>query len=195
MTQRKKADMKFKLNRWWVLVVALLVTPLVLLNRNHAAESTGPPSGARPSSEVAALRAEVDRLKGLTPSQSHAMADVGYHFANCWFAAQKQNWPLAQFNWEETRSHLRWAVRIIPVRKDPKGNEIRMEDILSPIEKTSLQQVGDAIKAKDGEKFVQAYKQMLDSCYACHVAAGKPYLRLRIPEQPAAPIINYEPQP
>jgi len=187
--------MKFKLNHWWFLPAALLVVPLPLLNLNHAAERVEPPPTAKPVPEVAALRAEVDRLKSLTPSQSHAMADVGYHFANCWFAAQKQNWPLAQFNWEETRSHLRWAVRIIPVRKDPNGNAIRLEKILAPIEKTSLQQVGDAIKAKDGEKFTQAYKQMLDSCYACHLATGKPYLRLRIPEQPAAPIINYEPQP
>jgi hypothetical protein len=190
--------MNFKLNRWLWVAAALLAVPFVLLNFNHAAEppeSTAVPSTTKPSPEVVALRAEVERLKGLTPSQSHAMADVGYHFANCWFAAQKQNWPLAQFNWEETRSHLRWAVRIIPVRKDLNGNQIKLEEILSSIEQTSLQQMGDAIKAKDGEKFIQAYKQMLDSCYACHVAAGKPYLSLRIPEQPAAPIINYEPQP
>jgi hypothetical protein len=190
--------MKFKLNNWCLALAALPVACLVLRNLNHAAEqadAASAPPAAKSSPEVVALRAEVDRLKSVTPSQSHAMADVGYHFANCWFAAQKQNWPLAQFNWEETRSHLRWAVRIIPVRKDPNGNEIRLEEILSPIEKTSLQQVGDAIKSKDNEKFSQAYKQMLDSCYACHVAAGKPYLRLRIPEQPAASIINYDPQP
>jgi hypothetical protein len=190
--------MKFKLNNWWLALAALVAAPLAFLNLNHAAERVEPPSSAsaaKPTPEVLALRAEVDRLKGLTPSQSHAMADVGYHFANCWFAAQKANWPLAQFNWEETRSHLRWAVRIIPVRKDPNGNEIRLEEILAPIEKTSLQQVGDAIQMKDSEKFAQAYKQMLDSCYACHLAAGKPYLRLRIPEHPAAPIINDEPQP
>ena len=123
------------------------------------------------------------------------MADVGYHFANCWFAGQKKNWPLAEFNWEETRSHLHWAVRIIPVRKDPQGNPVRLEEILEPIEKNSLQQVGDAIKAQDSAKFAEAYKLMLESCYACHVASGKPYLRLHIPEQPAAPIINYEPAP
>jgi hypothetical protein len=187
--------MKSKLNCWWLLLAAVLIVSLMLLNLNHAAEPTPAASLATPSGEVAALRAEVNRLKSLTPSQSHAMADVGYHFANCWFAAQKHNWPLAQFNLDETRSHLRWAVRIIPVRKDTNGNEIRLEEILSPVEKTSLQRVDDAIKAKDGEKFTQAYKQTLDSCYACHLAAGKPYLRLRIPEQPAAPIINFEPQP
>jgi len=185
--------MKTKLNRWSFLPTALVAVPFVLLSLNHAAE-TNAPAETKPSPEVAALRAEVDRLKSLTPSQSHAMADVGYHFANCWFAAQKTNWPLAQFNWEETRSHLRWAVRIIPVRKDPSGKEVRLEEILAPIEKASLQQVGDAIKAKDSAKFTHAYQQMLDSCYACHLASGKPYLRLQIPEHPAAPIINYEPQ-
>ena len=30
---------------------------------------------------------------GLLPDQSHAMVDVGYHFANLWFAADKENWP------------------------------------------------------------------------------------------------------
>ena len=90
---------------------------------------------------------------------------------------------------------MHWAVRIIPVRKDPQGNPVRLEEILEPIEKNSLQQVGDAIKAQDSAKFAEAYKLMLESCYACHVASGKPYLRLHIPEQPAAPIINFEPVP
>jgi len=30
---------------------------------------------------------------------------VGYHFANLWFAAEKQNWPLANYYLEEKRSH------------------------------------------------------------------------------------------
>jgi hypothetical protein len=44
-----------------------------------------------------------------------------YHFANLWFAGQKANWPLAEFYWSETRYHLRWAMRIVPVRKHPWG--------------------------------------------------------------------------
>ena len=145
--------------------------------------------------EIAALRTEVDRLKGIVPDQSHAMKDVAYHFGNLWFAAQKANWPLAEFYWSETRSHLRWAVRIIPIRKDPQGNEIRLADILDPIEKTALQQVGDAIKTKDSKRFVETYKQMLDSCYACHLVSGKPFLRLQIPQQPEVPVIRFDPEP
>jgi len=145
--------------------------------------------------EIATLQAEVNKLKGMVPDQSHAMKDVGYHFANLWFAAEKKNWPLADFYWSETRSHLRWAVRIIPVRKDPQGREIRLQEILEPIEKTSLEDVHKAINEKNAANFGAAYKQMLDSCYACHLASGKPYLRLQIPKEPEAPIINFDPQP
>ena len=38
----------------------------------------------------------------------------------------------------------------------------------------------------------QAYRNMLDSCYACHLAADKPYLKLRIPERPETPIVDFK---
>ena len=60
-------------------------------------------------------------LSGHLPDQSHAMADVGYHFANLWFAAEKKNWPLGGYHLVETRSHLRWVVRIRPVQKTTGG--------------------------------------------------------------------------
>jgi hypothetical protein len=147
------------------------------------------------SQAVAALKAEIERLKGMVPDQSHAMKDVAYHFANLWFAAQSKNWPLAEFYWAETRSHLRWAVRIIPVRKDPQGQDIRLADILDPIERTTLEEVHRTIREQNGEQFPEAYQQMLGSCYACHVAAGKPFLRLQIPQQPEVPIIRFAPEP
>jgi len=157
----------------------------------HAGAAQAVPAST--NSEIASLQAEVNRLKGIVPDQSHAMKDVSYHFANLWFAGQKENWPLADFYWSETRSHLRWAVRIIPVRKDAEGHEIRLTEILDPIEKSSLEEIHKTIAAKDREKFGNAYKQMLESCYACHLAAGKPYLRLQVPEHPESSIINFEP--
>lgn len=162
-------------------------------NLPEARAAEAPPGTT--NQEIAALRAEVERLKGIVPDQAHAMKDVGYHFANLWFAGEKKNWPLADFYWSETRSHMRWAVRIIPVRKDPQGHDIRLSEILEPIEKTSLEEIHKAINEKSSDKFRGAYKQMLDSCYACHLAAGKPFLRLQMPQQPEAPIIKFEPEP
>lgn len=162
-------------------------------NPPEARATEAPP--ATTNQEIAALRAEVERLKGIVPDQAHAMKDVGYHFANLWFAGEKKNWPLADFYWSETRSHMRWAVRIIPVRKDPQGHDIRLSEILEPIEKTSLEEIHKAINEKSSDKFMDAYKQMLDSCYACHLAAAKPFLRLQMPQQPEAPIIKFELEP
>ncbi|MBI1314089.1 hypothetical protein GC176_22565 [bacterium] len=150
-------------------------------------------SGKLPD-ELMQLRAEVERLKKVVPDQAHAMHDVDYHFTNLWFAGTQGNWPLAQFYLNESRSHLRWAVRIIPVRKDSNGQEIKLEDILQAVENSPLKQLDDAVKATDREKFVAAYEFTLTACYACHKAADKPYLRPGIPEHPATGMINLDPR-
>ena len=77
------------------------------------------------------------------------MQDVSYHFSNLWFAGKHKNWDLANFYWSETRSHLHWAVRIIPVRKDNAGAEIKLVDILEGMENGPLKQLGEAIAAHD----------------------------------------------
>ena len=79
------------------------------------------PPASDAAAEIAGLNAEIEQLKGWTPDQSHVMKDVGYHFANLSFAGQQQNWPLATFYLTEMRSHLKWAVRIIPVRQTQPG--------------------------------------------------------------------------
>jgi hypothetical protein len=111
--------------------VAALAAGIGWISVNPAAAPAGTPV-TPPASDAAAeiaglkaeimqLKAEIEQLKGRTPDQSHVMKDVGYHFANLWFAGQQQNWPLATFYLTETRSHLKWAVRIIPVRKTQAG--------------------------------------------------------------------------
>jgi hypothetical protein len=143
--------------------------------------------------QIAVLRTEVNRLKSIVPDQSHAMADVGYHFANLWFAAEKKNWPLARFYLDETRSHLKWAVRIIPVRKSPAGLDVDLKGILDALDNTMFAEIQKTIDHKDSEKFVTLYKQTLEGCYACHKASGKPCLRPQIPAVSPQPIINFDP--
>jgi hypothetical protein len=129
----------------------------------------------------------------MVPEQAHAVKDVANHFANLWLAAQHKNWPLAEFYWAETCSHLRWAVRIRPVRKDPQGNDIRLADILDAIEKTALEDVHKMIREQNSEQFPEAYAQMLESSYGCHVSASKPFLRLQISRKPEVPIMQFAP--
>src|SRR2546422_5984129 len=146
-----------------------------------------------PTKQIAALRAEIDQLKGKVPDQSHAMSDVGYHFANLWFAGEKKNWPLAKFYLDETRSHLKWAVRIIPVRKTRAG-EVDLRGILEAVDNTMLSEIQKAIEKQDVQKFGDTYRQSIEGCYSCHKASEKPFLRPQIPEQPEARIINFDPE-
>ena len=145
--------------------------------------------------DLATLRAEVERLKGLVPDQSHAMSDVGYHYSNLWFAAEQENWPLADFFLGEVRSHLNWAVRIIPVRKDPQGRDVDLRAILQAIDTSSLKDLQQTIAAKDKANFEAAYRVQLQSCYSCHEASGKPYLRPQVPQRPPLDLIDFRTDP
>lgn len=147
----------------------------------------------QPAAEVRKLAEELKAVEGKLPDQAHAMQDVGYHFSNLWFAGQREHWPLADFYWSETRSHLRWAVRIIPKRKDSAGQTINLDDILQGLENGPLKQLQEAIVTKDKAAFDKTYRFTLEGCYSCHKAADKPFLRPQIPPQPETPIINFDP--
>lgn len=178
--------------RFWTFAVLAvgfglgIVTQAVLFSSSAAAI-------AQTDSLALDLRAEIEAIKGKLPDQAHAMQDVGYHFSNLWFAGQQKHWDLANFYWAETRSHLHWAVRIIPVRKDNAGVEIKLVDILEAMENGPLKQLGEAIASKDPEAFEKAYRFSVETCYSCHKASDKPFIRVQIPTEPETPIINFDP--
>jgi hypothetical protein len=136
---------------------------------------------------------ESNSFEGRLPDQAHVMADVGYHFANLWFAADKQNWPLANYYLGETRSHLKWAVRIHPVRKTSAGTDVDLNGILEAVDNSFLAEVGKAITNKDVAKFKTAYHETLQGCYACHTACEKPFLRPQVPSASSVSILNFDP--
>jgi hypothetical protein len=198
MRQPTKENHMTRLSKISLAAACLALGASLTLLRSQPApkpQAAATAKSAAPTNEIAALRAEIEVLKAKATDQAHVMHSVAYHFGNLWFAGEKKNWPLAEFYWQETRSHMRWAVRVIPVRKDPQGNEIRLQEILDPIEKSAFEELHKSIAAKNTEQFRDSYKQMLDSCYACHLASGKPFLKLQIPSQPPEPLIRFEPEP
>ncbi len=142
--------------------------------------------------EVSALKREVAAIRELLPDQAHAMADVSFHFANLYFAGQAENWELAQFYHNEVKSHLRWAVRIKPVRPLSAGGELALQPVLEFMETGVLSQVDQAIKNRQMEDFGVAYEAVRKSCFDCHQAAEKAFLRLRIPLMAPEPMLYLE---
>ena len=172
--------------------VASAVLSFCLIASLSGCEQTSPAASSQPPTDnmVARLKA----LEDLIPSQSHMMSDVGDHFTNLWFAGRAENWPLADFYLSETRSHLRWAVRRIPIRKDNRSREINLGNILAAFENSQLTRLKKTIDSKNKVDFELIYKESLTVCYSCHVAVDKPYLRPQVPTEPASRIINFEPK-
>jgi hypothetical protein len=193
---RKEGSMRgATLRTWCAFLAGLAVGPIVLAafgNRGRLAIAQGPAEAAAPAA-IEALRSELEIIKGKLPDQAHAMQDVGYHFSNLWFAARARHWLLAAFYNQEVLSHLKWAVRIIPTRKDSLGQEIDLEEILEAFENSPWTDLKNAIAAEDDAAFERAYRFALENCYACHKASDKPFIRPQMPEEPETPIINFDP--
>jgi len=169
-------------------------------DRTHSAAAAATPAGQAGVTEskggegsIESLRADVARLKANVPSQSHAMADVGYHWTNLWFAAEKGNWPLAAFYFDETRQHILWTIRIRPIRKGPDGNPVDLTAIFEGIDTSAFKAVTEAIQQQNHQQFVTAYRTTLEACYGCHKASGKPFLRPMMPAAPTQTLINFDP--
>jgi len=147
----------------------------------------------KPTGALAVTNAPSATSTNNGPDQSHAMVDVGYHFANLWFAGDKENWPLAKYYLQGTRSHLSWAVRIHPVRTTSAGGEVNLTGISQAIDNSFLAEIDSAITNKDSARFKAAYRQTLEGCYACHKACEKSFLRPQIPSAPSVSILNFDP--
>jgi hypothetical protein len=146
-----------------------------------------------PVPDIAAMQADIAHLKEVVPSQSHAMTDVAYQFSSLWFAGKENNWPLAAFFLNEARQHIRWTIRIRPIRKDLEGNSVDLKGIYDSIDDSVIVKLQHAIDKKDSSQFVATYKETLVQCYSCHKASGKPYLRPMVPTVPPQTIINFDP--
>jgi hypothetical protein len=148
---------------------------------------------AAPPPTLESVAADVAQLKAIQPSNSHIMMDVQFHWTNLWFAAQKKDWAFAQYQFNEMRGHIQWLMRKSPIIRGQDGMDVDVKSIFDAIDTSSLADVKTAIEKKDGVRFAATYKTMIESCYSCHKAVGRPYLRPMIPTAQAMTVINLDP--
>ena len=129
-------------------VLASMIAGLGVAGGAAAQQASATQQAPAANDDPAALRAEIERLKTIVPGQAFAMTQVAYNFNNLWFAAHAENWPLAQFYVNETRTRLRWALRITPVRKISTG-DLQLQPLLDALEKDPFAKVGEAVAAKN----------------------------------------------
>lgn len=178
-------------------VVWCVVLWAIAVGTAAGCRESAPPAAAQPAAQAAGA-VDIEGMRPYLPGQSHIMMDVAYQWENLWFAAKKGNWPLAQFFFDETRSHILWTIRIRPIRKDAEGKDVDIKSIFDAVDVSNFAGVNVAIARKDLAVFEKAYAYALEGCYSCHKASGKPYLKPKIPTGVAGPaeeILDFTPLP
>ena len=177
----------------WQLTTRMPAAPAAPVTPPAAAQSGATGGANSVPMDAKAMEAELIRLKGVGPSASVAMADVGFHWSNLWFAGQAGNWPLANYYFSEARNHIRWLIRINPMPKGPTGDLVDLQGIFDGVDASTFKDMKDVIDKQDSARFPVVYRQSLEACYSCHKSVGRPYIRPQIPATVPQPIVNLNP--
>ena len=93
------------------------------------------------------------------------------HF-KLWYAGLVQNWPLANYELTQIRNVVADTARLYA----NKGGS-KMASMMTP----ATDDLDDAIKAKDEQKFTKAFGKLTAACNSCHEAAGFEFIKIRVP--------------
>jgi hypothetical protein len=99
------------------------------------------------------------------------------HF-KLWFAGRVRNWDLTAYELELVRGSFEDAARLFPSASltDMKGVE------------TPLRRLKEAVAARDGGAFDNAFKELTAACNGCHRSSGYGFIHIRVPT--ASPFSN-----
>jgi hypothetical protein len=93
------------------------------------------------------------------------------HF-KLWYAGIVQNWALANYELSQIRNAIADTERLYA----NKGGST-MSAMMTP----GTDDLEDAIKAKDGARFANAYTKLTAACNSCHEADGFGFIKIREP--------------
>jgi len=118
--------------------------------------------------------AKVDAIWSIQPGLGTIMIEYGKRYYITYYAAKAGNWDLAAYELKE-------AMEIQEVGEATRPGKAEM---LKAFEKSYLDPLGDAIKAKGFAKFETAYNAGIQGCNGCHAATGHPYIKYTLPSTP-----------
>ena len=131
------------------------------------------------------LYAASDWLKGSTDEKLKTLAEIqpglgtvmieyGNRYSTTYYAAKGGNWDLAAYQIKEMREIQRVGETTRPARMAG----------LTGFERSYLDPLDAAVKARDWKKFDSAFRAGITGCNECHVATGFPYITYQLPPSP-----------
>ena len=109
------------------------------------------------------------------PGLGEFMSSIQIHHAKLWFAGQKQNWALADFEIHEIIESIDDIKKYETDRPETKGI-----DMIKP----ALDSVRHSIEEKSSTLFNRSYILLTNTCNTCHVDNKFEFNVVKVPESP-----------
>ncbi|MBI3579133.1 MAG: hypothetical protein HY276_00635 [Ignavibacteriales bacterium] len=177
---------------FYIGVVFVLLALMVLFTRTMILENVNARKNQQYVATITAmqdsLQVLINRVRALqnqTPGLGEYMTSVQLHTGKLWFAAQANNWSLAQYELDELTEALQAAEGLHVVK-----NNVQISPVLRALRETQLVAVDKSIKSKSMAQFITAYKQTLETCNACHKSAQYQFIHIIVPTAP--PVTNQD---
>jgi hypothetical protein len=117
-------------------------------------------------------------LADIQPGLGTVMMEYSTRYTNAYYAAKGGNWGLADYQIKEAREIQEVGETTRPSRAAA----------LKVFEKTFLDPLDAAIKAKNLNNFDKAFRAGIAGCNGCHAGAGFPFIRYELPKAPLSPL-------
>jgi len=117
-------------------------------------------------------------LAEIQPGLGTVMIEYATRYTTAYYAAKGGNWDLAAYQIKEAREIQEVGETTRPERAQA----------LKGFEKSYLDPLDEAIKAKDIKKFDKAFKDGIQGCNTCHIGQGFPYIKYQLPRAPISPL-------
>jgi hypothetical protein len=111
------------------------------------------------------------------------------------FAGRQKNWSYAAYELHELdeafdRLAAQW----------PQWQRVRIAELIETMIRAPIDDLGQAIEAKDEARYASAYGKLTDACNACHQAAKRPFVVIQepgenTPKESMFPDQDFRPQP
>ncbi|MFT4815030.1 MAG: hypothetical protein ACI80L_001465 [Pseudohongiellaceae bacterium] len=122
------------------------------------------------------------------PGLGDLMGSLQVQHGKLWFAGSAQNWPLAAYAVDAIKEGI---ADMIVLR--PRYKRESIVEMLTLFTAQPLQDLGEAVEAKDSALFMRAYDSLTEGCNTCHRNHDYGFIAIQRPTAPALTNLRYRP--
>lgn len=116
----------------------------------------------------------IEDIATVQPGLARIMPEIGARTWKLYYAAKAGNWPMAKFQWKETKGLFELGAFMRP----------KHEEAINKYLEEDWSRLEAPIKNEDFAAFEQAFEHCVDMANAYHELKDKPYLRWKLPDTP-----------